>query len=665
MDDYLSSVFGPDGLLAARFPGYEMRPGQVALAQLVDRAMRDRRHALAEGPCGLGKGVSYAVPAIWHAHHRQKRVVIVTANIALQEQLVRKDLPMLAEVLPWPFRFALLKGRYNFVCRSRLLDTEAQRELHTLAGEEQLQADDVLAWARETATGDVSELPFVPSAAVWSRLAVSSDECHGSGCPHRGTCFSERAMAVAQDADLIVTNYHLLFAHLALRRATDEDLLLPTFDCLILDEAHAAADIARDFFGFSVSELAVKRLARAAEALGAPALGVDLRREAAALFDGADEYARSPSYRTRLAQPDFVPSARLLTALEALGQHAVQKARRASERRAGAGDRAGHDDEADPDPASVAEEVIAKARSARRQAQSLGERVREAVSQSDPNKVYFLVSDAKGRTRLGAKVIDVAEILCEELFARTPSVTLLSATMTTGGTFDFIRREIGAPADALELIAESPFDFQKQALLIIPRDLPDPRAPEFVETVTSTVKRVIDACDGRTLGLFTSYKNLNAVYDGLAGSRHRILRQGELPRTELARQFKTDIGSVLLGTESFWTGIDVPGPALTALVIDKLPFPHVDDPVVSAICARDPRAFFTYMVPRAIIMLRQGVGRLIRSQTDVGVVVILDRRIADKPYGKRFLRSLPPMMTTRRLDNIKRFLEEAAGAIGG
>jgi ATP-dependent DNA helicase DinG len=196
-------------------------------------------------------------------------------------------------------------------------------------------------------------------------------------------------------------------------------------------------------------------------------------------------------------------------------------------------------------------------------------------------------------------------------------------------------------------------------------EAPHPREPGFVEAVANAVKTVIDACDGRTLGLFTSYRNLNAVYERVAGGRHRVLRQGELPCAELTRLFKEDIGSVLLGTESFWTGIDVPGEALTGLVIDKLPFPNMDDPVVDAICARDRRAFDSYLVPRAIIMLRQGVGRLIRSQKDIGVAVILDKRIAEKAYGRRFLKSLPPMLTTRKLDNIARFLAEASDASAG
>jgi ATP-dependent DNA helicase DinG len=224
---------------------------------------------------------------------------------------------------------------------------------------------------------------------------------------------------------------------------------------------------------------------------------------------------------------------------------------------------------------------------------------------------------------------------------------------------------VGVPDGAIEVVAESPFDFRRQALLIVPDGLPDPREPDYIEAAADAVQKVIDHCDGRTLGLFTSYRNMNAVHERVSGNGHRVMRQGDMPRSELTRLFKEDVGSVLLKTESFWTGIDVPGEALTGLVIDKLPFPNMDDPIIDAICARDRQAFGNYLVPRAIIMLRQGVGRLIRSQSDIGVVVILDRRIADKAYGKRFLRSLPNMLTSRSLESIPRFLEEAAHARTG
>jgi ATP-dependent DNA helicase DinG len=291
MKDYISEVFGDGGLFASRFPGYEMREGQVALARMVDEAMSGGRHALGEGPCGTGKSVAYCVPAIHHAHHEKRRVVIATANIALQEQLVRKDLPMLASVLPWPFTFALLKGRNNYLCLDRMVESEARGELRGLYfDDQQRQVDEVLAWADATKTGDVSELAFIPHAQVWSKFSVGSEDCKGDGCPFRDDCFAERAKATAQGADIVVTNYHMLFAHLAVREATGQDLVLPAFDLLVLDEAHEAAEIAREFFGFTLSEHTFGRLASAAADLGNKQLAGELRQEAQRLFGTLADY---------------------------------------------------------------------------------------------------------------------------------------------------------------------------------------------------------------------------------------------------------------------------------------------------------------------------------------------------------------------------------------
>jgi len=641
--DYLSDVFGESGLFASRFPSYEMREGQVALARMVDEAMRSGRHALGEGPCGTGKGVAYGVPAVWHAHHGKKRVVIATANIALQEQLIRKDLPLLAEVLPWRFTFALLKGRNNYLCIDRLRESEARGELAGMYDDEQdHHADAVLAWARQTQTGDVSELPFVPMPQVWSKVSVGSDDCKGKDCPFVDECFAERAKAIAREADIVVTNYHMLFAHIAVRCETGQDLVLPPFDLLVCDEAHEAAEIARDFFGFTVSAHTFNRLARYAADLGNRKLADRLRQTGSELFDRIARFARSPDYRIRLRTPGFTSTADAVQDLRSL---------------------AGLADSIEADEARD-RELRAAARNAARQARTAAGRIQEGVSQGDVDKVYWIDLDAKGRAKLNGKPIDVSEILRQSLFDATESVTLVSATLATGGSFDFVQGELGVPDDALELVADSPFDFESQALFVVPDDgLPEPRDPEFPDAVAELVGQVMDFCDGRTLGLFTSYRVLNAVYDRVQGNGHRVLRQGDMPRTELARIFKEDVRSVLLGTDSFWTGIDVPGEALTGLVIDKLPFPHPEDPVVSAICERDPQAFNNYLVPRAIITLRQGVGRLIRSRQDFGVIVLLDRRIAEKRYGRRFLSSLPRMLSTRRLENIPRFLEEAAHAL--
>lgn len=638
--DHVEAVFGAGGLLAARLPGYEARAGQLSLARAVDGAMREGRHVLAEAPCGTGKSLAYGVPAVFHARTRGRRVAIATANIALQEQLVGKDLPFLREVLPWPFTFAILKGRANYLCPDRRADTVARRNLDGLSAAERRQAEDILAWSETTVAGDVSELPFVPPARVWSRFSVSADECRGEACALVEQCPYEHARARAWTADIVVTNYHLLFAHLALREQIGQDVVLPPFDLLVCDEAHEAADIARDFHGFSVSEMAIRRLAGRAEDAGHERLADLLRREAGEFFHLLACHARSKAYAGRLRRAGVVSAEALREALGSLV--AVAEARAEDER--------------------LSRKARAEARTTSRLAETAAARLIEATEIADPNKVYWIEIDAKERPHLKAKPIDVGPILRTSLFERTGSVVLVSATLATGGRFDFVRRELGVPEETAELVAETPFVFETQALLIVPEDLPDPREPGFPEAVASVMKHVIDACGGRTLGLFTSYRVMNAVHEHISGNGHRVLRQGDLPRQELTRIFKDDVASVLLGTDSFWTGIDVPGEALTALVIDKLPFPHPEDPLIDAICERNPAAFRTCLLPRAIITLRQGVGRLIRTRADHGVVVLLDRRVADKAYGREILRSLPPMRSSRRLTSIPRFLEEAGRA---
>lgn len=650
MTDYIDDVFGAGGLFADQIPGYEQRPGQIALARMVDQAMWKKHHLIGEGPCGTGKGIAYGVPASYHAHHNEQKVVIVTANIALQEQLIRKDLPMLAKVLPWKFTFALLKGRNNYLCLDRLAaerKTAAQPGLFVTQQDQQLA--NVLTWANSTETGDQSELPLLPAPQVWSKLSVGPDECKTDLCKFHDDCFAERAKKSATSADIIVTNYHMLFAHLSVRRTTGMDLVLPAFQLLVLDEAHEAAEIARDFFGFSLSEQNILKLATYALDYARGDLATSVRTEAAAFFSGVAAFAKSGAYRCRLKTTGFVNERPLTIALGEIARFAT--------------DRFENDKNLDTDQR-------AEARTASTLALITKDRIVETTQKPKPNNVYWIAFDIKGRPNLKSKPIDVAEELRAELFDKTESVTLVSATLTAAGTFDFARRELGVPSDAYEVIADTPFDFAKQALLVIPNGLPEPKDATFAKAVAEHVGRVVKLCNGRTLALFTSYDNLEATHAHLIstdmGKRHRILRQAnarrprpdDLPRTELARIFREDVGSVLLATASFWTGIDVPGEALTGLVIDKLPFLSPDDPVVDAIADRDTHSFSNYLVPKCIIDLRQGVGRLIRSQKDIGVVVILDRRLIDKykAYGQKFLHSLPRMRRSRRLEDIAAFL---------
>jgi ATP-dependent DNA helicase DinG len=633
---YLDAVFAADGHLARVLDRYEPRAGQIALARSVDDAIGRGLHLLAEAPTGTGKSIGYAVPVTHHAA-AGLRAVIATANIALQEQLVRKDLPLLARALPWDVSFALLKGRNNYLCVARLAES---REGRLPFGPETGDAAAIAAieaWATTTTTGDVSDLPFEPPPRLWRRYSVLAEDCPTTACRFHDECYAMRARAAAGRASVVVTNYHLLFAHLQLRDATGEELVLPHFDVAVLDEGHKAADIARDFFGFRVTGGGVRSAGRLLGRIGHEGLRAALDTQATTFFGALLAHRRAPAYRARLRAPDAVSCEELCDTLRATA-HAYAGAAEAAQ-----------------DGGQHAE----LERSARR-ADTLAARIGAGLSLAERGAVYYLDVDDEERAALCSKLIDVAPFLARTLFGAAKSVTVTSATLSAGESFEFVRRESGVEM-ARELIVGSPFSFSDQCLLVVPEGMPLPTEPAFPAAVADTVAEVIDLARGRTLGLFTSYRNLNLTRERLAGSGHRVLCQGALPRTALIDEFRRDVHSVLLGTESFWGGVDVPGESLSCVVIDRLPFLTPDDPLLDAMSERDERCFTTQSLPRAVIAFKQAFGRLIRTATDRGVVVVLDRRILTRRYGEAFLQSLPRVRRTEHLADVARFLDGDGG----
>lgn len=622
----LEGVFGVDGLFSKAFDGYERREGQVELAQAIEKAIFDRSHLVAEGPCGTGKGVAYLVPAIMHVASKGRRVIVATANIALQEQLVTKDLPMLARLMPEKFTFALLKGRNNYAC----VDATTTAE-QTGALARHPQGRRFLEWYSATQSGDQSEMAFKPDADLWSMVSVMSEKCKGNECMHSYHCFAEKAIEAAKAANIVVTNYHLLFANAAVRAETGKNIVLPDHDVLICDEAHEMSEIARDFFGFQVSQRGVEAIARA---LGDK--GEQLADKAKRFFSALSRYAKEGDYKRRLKRQDPVGCEKLAELLDEAASEFQAKANNES--------------------ANVDVRHMARLRA--KEATNAKNRIGEAMALADVDKVYWI--DAQpGGTKLCGKPIFVGERLRDEIFEKTPTVVLTSATMTIGaGDFSFIRRECGVPEEAREIVAASPFDFREQAICIMPK-ISEPSAPTYQRELSEVVAKTIEFAGGRTLGLFTSYRSMQNTHAAVSSRcKHRILMQGnDRARTDIAMQFRDEVETCLFGVESFWTGVDVVGESLSVVLIDKFPFPHPDDPVIDAISEKDRNAFMNYMVPKALMQFRQGVGRLIRSKTDRGVVVVCDSRIETKQYGKQFIRSLPKgMRTSKSLDDIKRFL---------
>lgn len=643
----IEEVFGAAGLLAGKFPGYAPRKGQIDMAVAVESAIAKKRHLVVEGPTGTGKSLAYLVPAIAHAAlplegQQPGKVIVVTANIGLQEQLIQKDLPLLRDVLGFPFSFAIAKGKNNYLCVDALGKTLAETSL--MAGGQGTQLERLLEWAKATRTGDVSEFSEIPAPGLWKRMSTTSDECKGSSCKQYQQCFAEKAKLEVSLANVVVTNYHLFFAHLIVRAkmreirdrggAVELDVVLPPASVVIFDEAHKAADIARDFLGFTISKGGIEWLVRGFN----HELADQTRAAAGRFFDQLFAHKKSRSYKSRLKKGHPVQGEELAALLDRVSKFYKDAA--------GAG-------AWDADQRAEFEVRI-------RRGATLAAQVRQAMKPEDHDEAVFFVEETdRGAPVLKSKPIDVSGWMKDELFAQYGTVVMTSATLATGPAgFSFVKKEVGL-ADAEELVAESPFSWKDQVLLVVPKTMcmPDER-DRFPGAVADHVREACEAARGRTLALFTSYKNLQLAYDGLGGFEQTVFKQGDAPRVKLVQKFRDDVGSVLLGVESFWAGVDVPGESLSCVVIDRLPFPTPDDPIVDALSARDDRWFFNYAVPRAIIQFKQGFGRLIRTTKDRGCVVILDRRIREKAYGRSFLAALPSVMMSDSVGDVRRFLDQ-------
>jgi ATP-dependent DNA helicase DinG len=690
-ESYVDATFGAGGYLSRAFEGYVPRPGQVALAHAVDRAIASRTHLLAEGPTGTGKSLAYAIPASYHAATTGEPVVIVTANIALQEQLVGIDLPLAKKLVPWPVEFALMKGRNNYLCTDRYYEDRTGRQPEPDSGESRRQLHVVREWAGASVqgftsgeAGDVNELPFEPAADVWRRFSVTADECKKHRCPSKDLCFANRAHEAARAARIIVTNYHMLFAHVAVYGAIGLDTVLSPFHVAILDEAHKAPDIARDFFGWRITAGTMKRLARKLARIDAHALGDNIERASTRFFHAMAELRKDQRrYKSRIQTGHLVPSdvdawrvlrAALDAATDRFAARHAELAEELAELETELGGRT-------PESKRVRDNMH-DAELDEERSREVHDNLENAIGQhGEQRHVYFIEEQQErgGRVSVCSRLVYPGEVLAHGLFDKTisppegsPHVCRVGDRVTVIGTsatlaaatgsdpFEFVANELGAPRDTAVMIAESPFKWAEQCLFVVPEGMPGPNDPAFRDAVARVVERVILLAGGRTLGLFTSRRAVEHTYDAVVGmcrkQGYQLLKQGDGPRSRLIDTFKKDTSSVLLGTESFWAGVDVPGESLSAVVIDRLPFPTPDDPVIGAISEARDDWFLEFSVPRAIIQLKQGFGRLIRSRSDRGVVVCCDNRLVEKPYGRKFLRSLPPVQKTMQLESIVEWL---------
>lgn len=701
----IGELLGPQGTIAARLPDYEERPAQLRMAFAVSEAFNRDRVAVIEAGTGTGKSLAYLIPALLWARTNRERVVVSTRTINLQEQLMRKDLPFLARATEIEFNAVLVKGRSNYFCWRR--GATAGRELGLFDRNQVEELRRILAWAEATKDGSKEDLSFIPAAQSWEEVCCEADQCARVRCPHYRRCFFHRARRHAARADLLVVNHALLLADLALRRQTanfSATAVLPPFARVILDEAHHLEDVATSYFSSRITRFTFSRILNRLRHPRKPNQGLlprlldQLSRELSASQDALfrslhDRIETLVVERKQLGDTALVALQEVAEGLcSALGKQATattevkQRIVPAFSSTETWKTICSNSEQLRNGCDSLTQGVVALLRAA----EALPEKVAEKLDSTLVDLrgiagrletlaielasfqalamnscVWIEVSEGRiGRskglvTALCQAPLEVAESLNQTLYQRFQTLIMTSATLTVEEQFAYFRSRVGLDRlerqRLVELALDSPFDYQRQALVAVPTDLPEPGKNGFAEAVRTAVEKAVLASRGRSFVLFTAYSLLHQVHAELApileAQRLHCLKQGQENRHRLLKRFAEDETSILFGTDSFWEGVDVPGRSLEQVIIARLPFRVPTEPILQArteaIQRRGGDPFMDYTVPQAVIRFKQGFGRLIRHRNDRGVVLILDTRVVNKGYGRMFLRSLPPARVLR------------------
>ena len=648
-DDALDAIFGEGGALSRALPGFRFRSQQLEMAQAIGRAIASRTQLVAEAGTGTGKTFAYLVPALLYGG----KVIVSTGTKTLQDQLFERDLPLVRDALAAPVTVALLKGRANYVCHYHL--ERAAREDRLPSRDDVRHLPRIVAFARASQRGDRAELSDVPEhASIWPLVTSTRDNCLGQNCPFHGDCFVMKARKEALEADVVVVNHHLFFADVMLR---DEGVaeLLPNCNTVILDEAHQLPDTATLFFGEQVTSGQLNELARDAEIAARTAA-----RDVPGLPDAAAELGPAVK-KLRLAAGDVIGKYARDVALgrtgfaEALDNLAASLDRLATELAQFA--------ERGEEIATVAARADEAARMVARWRDGA-----DAVPDSPDDAAGWIrwVDVTQHGFQLQASPLSVAPLMKRQVEGSARAWIFTSATLAVGRDFSHYTSQLGLDAAATQAW-NSPFDYGAQALLYVPRNLPAPNSPAHTDAVVDAALPLLEASEGRAFLLFTTLRALSQARERIGDELRRrgldypLLVQGEGSRSELLVRFRELGNAILLGSASFWEGVDVPGDALSLVVIDKLPFAPPDDPLLAARLDRlkdqGGNPFMGWQLPQAVISLKQGAGRLIRTETDRGLLAICDPRLTDKPYGRRIWQSLPPMKRTREEREAVEFLK--------